>query len=167
MTDAGTGCIDGWGGNAVVYRHNTSTNCLVTTRGATHAAGPPNIELYNNSISVNSGSAGQGVSDCYRCFHHQGSGEFYAFNNSFTASGGKNGDAIPMMDYRAYANSIYGGAPICDGTNTAAFGDRGVDSHRLPIETYRGYPCWHQPGRDFAASPAGGKLRPMYIWNNY
>jgi hypothetical protein len=161
MDNAGRGCIDGWGGNATVYRHNTSTNCLVTTHGATHAGGPPNIELYENNIIVDSGSAGQGFSDCYRCFHHQGSGEFYAFNNRFTASGGKNGTAMGMMDYRAYGNSIDGGAPICDGTYAAAFGDGGHDGNRDPIETYRGYPCWHQPGRDFA-----GNLRPMYVWNN-
>ena len=160
MTDAGLGCMDGWGGNAVVYRHNTSTNCLVTTHGATHAGGPPNIELYENNIIVNS-DAGQGFSDCYRCFHHQGSGEFYAFNNRFTASGGKNDTAMGMMDYRAYGNSIDGGAPICDGTYTAAFDDGGYDGNRDPIETYQGYPCWHQPGRDFA-----GNLRPMYVWNN-
>jgi len=66
-----------------------------------------------------------------------------------------------MMDYRAYGNSIDGGAPICDGTYTDAFGDGGVDGNRDPIETYQGYPCWHQPGRDFA-----GNLRPMYVWNN-
>jgi len=167
MTNAGLSCMDGWGGNAVVYRHNTSTNCLVATHGATHAGGPPNIELYNNNIIVDSGSAGQGFSDCYRCFHHQGSGEFYAFNNSFTASGGKNGTVIGMMDYRAYANSIDGGAPICDGTNTAAFADGGHDGNRSPTATYRGYPCWHQPGRDFAISPAGGNLKPMYVWNNF
>src|SRR6516164_666286 len=166
MTDAGVGCMDGWGGNATVYRHNTSTNCLVTTHGATHAGGPPNIELYENNIIVNS-DAGQGFSDCYRCFHHQGSGEFYAFNNSFTASGGKNGTVIGMMDYRAYANSIDRGAPICDGTNTAAFADGGHDGNRSPTATYRGYPCWHQPGRDFAISPAGGNLKPMYVWNNF
>jgi hypothetical protein len=159
MDNAGRSCIDGWGGNATVYRHNTSTNCLVSTHGATHAGGSPNFELYENNIIVDSGSGGQGFSDCYRCFHHQGSGEFYAFNNRFTASGGKNRDAIGMMDYRAYANSIDGGAPICDGTQA-------IDGNRDPIETHRGYPCWHQPGRDFATSPVGGNLKPMYVWNN-
>ena len=160
MTNAGFGCIDGWA-HAVVYRHNTSTNCLVTSHGATHAGGPWNVEVYNNSISVDSGSAAQGFDGCYRCFHHQGSGEFYAFNNLFTASGTKDDTPMGMMDYRAYANSIDRGAPICDGTDTVAFGDGGVDGNRLPITTQRGYPCWHQPGRDFV-----GNLRPMYIWNN-
>jgi hypothetical protein len=158
MNNAGLGCIDGWGGNAFVFRNNTTTNCLVTTHGATHAGGPSNVELYNNNIRVNSGSAGQGFGDCYRCFHHQGSGEFYAFGNRFTSYSGK-GSAIGMMDYRAYANSIDGGAPICDGTSSK-------DGNRSPTATYRGYPCWHQPGRDFAMSPKGGNLRPMYVWNN-
>jgi hypothetical protein len=162
MDNAGFGCMDIQGGQGVVYRHNTSLNCLIASHGVTHSGGPPNFELYNNSISVNSGSAGQGFSGCYRCFHHHGSGEFYAFNNSFTASGGKNDTAMGMMDYRAYANSIDGGAPICDGTNTAAFGDGGHDGNRQPTTTYRGYPCWHQPGRDFA-----GNLKPMYVWNNF
>src|SRR6516165_2913909 len=156
----GIGCMDGWGGDAIVYRHNTSTNCLVATHGATHSGGPANIELYENDIRVDSG-ADPNFQDCYRCFHHQGSGEFIAFNNRFAAFSGKNGDPMGMMDYRAYANSIDGGAPICDGTYTAAFGDGGHDGNRLPITTYQGYPCWHQPGRDFV-----GNLKPMYIWNN-
>ncbi len=42
----------------------------------------------------------------------------------------------------------------CDGTNP-------LDGNRTPQATYLGYPCWHQPGRDFA-----GNLVPMYAWNN-
>jgi hypothetical protein len=91
---------------------------------------------------------------CYRCFHHQGSGEFIAFNNRFTAFSGKDPDAISMLDYRAYSNSIDGGAPICDGNQS-------VDGNRAPATTNRGYPCWHQAGRDFATN-----LKPMYVWNN-
>ncbi len=155
MTNAGDGCTDGWGGDAIVWRHNTTLNCLVTSHGATHAGGPQNFELYNNSISVNGGASAQGVGDGYRLFHHQGSGEFIAFNNSFTAFSGKNGDALAMADYRAFANSIDGGEPICDGTQS-------MDGNRAPTATNRGYPCWHQPGRDFA-----GNLKPMYIWNNF
>jgi len=158
--NSGLGCIDGWGGNNTVYRRNTSTNCLVTSHGATHAGGPANFELYDNDIRVNSGGSGQGIADCYRCFHHQGSGEFYAFNNKFTAASGKSGVAISMLDYRAYANSIDGGAPICDGNQSR-------DGNRSPSTTYRGYPCWHQPGRDFATTPKGGNLKPMYVWNNF
>jgi HYDIN/CFA65/VesB family protein len=53
----------------------------------------------------------------------------------------------------------------CDGTVVPAnvtFSDGGVDGNRTPISTYRGYPCWHQPGRDFA-----GTMVPLYVWNNY
>lgn len=159
MTDAGQGCMDGWGGDNIVWRHNTTTNCLVTSHGATHGGGPQNLELYSNQMIVNSGATG--FTDCYRCFHHQGSGEFIAFNNQFTASGGKSDAALSMMDYRAYANSIDGGTPICDGTFTGSLGDSHTDGNRLPTTTNRGYPCWHQPGRDFAAH-----LMPMYVWNN-
>jgi hypothetical protein len=160
MTNADRTCMDGWGNNNTVYRHNTSTNCVVASHGATHGGGPANIEFYENSITVNS-NADPNEFDCYRCFHHQGSGEFYAFNNRFTAYSGKSFTVIGMMDYRAYVNSIDGGAPICDGMYTGTFGDGGVDGNRLPITTYQGYPCWHQPGRDFS-----GNLRPMYVWNN-
>jgi hypothetical protein len=151
MTNAGLGCMDSWGGSTIVWRHNTTRNCLVTSHGATHAGGPANIELYDNLMIVDSGSQ---FTDCYRCFHHQGSGEFVAFNNRFTSASGKNGNALSMMDYRAYSNSIDGGAPICDGNQSR-------DGNRSPVATYRGYPCWHQPGRDFA-----GNLRPIYVWNN-
>jgi len=154
MTNAGLGCMDSWGGSTIVWRHNVTTNCLVTAHGATHAGGPANIELYANQLIVNSGASAQGFADCYRCFHHQGSGEFIAFNNRYTAVSGKNGSALSMLDYRAYANSIDGGAPICDGTQS-------IDGNRAPTTTYRGYPCWHQPGRDFATN-----LKPMYVWNN-
>lgn len=167
MTDAGSGCIDGWSDNSTVFRHNTTLNCLVTTHGQTHGGGPENFEVYNNSLSVNAGSVAQGVADCFRCFHHQGSGELYVFNNSFTAFSGKTSDAIGVMDYRAYTNSIDGGAPICDGSNVTAFPDGGYDGNRAPQATNQGYPCWHQPGRDFSPTPTGGNSRPMYGWNNY
>lgn len=156
MTNSGDGCMDSWGGAAIVWRHNTSLNCLVTAHGVTHAGGPNNIELYNNTIQVNSGSSSAGVADCYRCFHHQGSGTFIAFNNVFSATGGHNGDAIAVTHYRDYANSIDGGLPPCDGTQS-------IDGNRSPGATWAGYPCWHQPGRD----PATGNVKPMYAWNNY
>jgi hypothetical protein len=157
MTNSGDGCMDSWGGAAIVWRHNTSTNCLVTAHGVTHAGGPNNIELYNNTIQVNSGSSSAGVSDCYRCFHHQGSGTFIAYNNVFSATGGHNGDAIAMAHYRDFASgtSIDGGTPPCDGTQSR-------DGNRSPGATWYGYPCWHQPGRD----PATGSVKPMYAWNN-
>ena len=154
MDNAGDGCMDAWGSAAIVWRHNTTTNCLVTTHGVTHAGGPQNVELYENRLIVNSGASGQGVSDGYRLFHHQGSEEFVAFNNLFTASSGKSGTPLDMMHYRSHPNSIDGGAAQCDGT-------RSIDGNRSTTATNRGYPCWRQPGRD-----ATGKLKPMYVWNN-
>jgi hypothetical protein len=154
------GCTDGWGGAAFVARHNTSTNCLWLAHGVTHAGGPANYEFYNNSVTMNSGSVSASTADCYRCFHHQGSGEFIAFNNVFTAYRGKSEEVISMLHYRDYPNSIDGGAPQCDGTVTTA---PWMDGNRAPMATNQGYPCWRQPGRDFAT----GGLMPMYVWNNY
>lgn len=159
MDNVGKGCTDTWGGASVVYRKNASTNCLVTTHGATHSGGPSNFEVYQNTMTVDSGSVGQGVQDCFRCFHHQGSGQFYAFGNRFTAFSGKNSSAIDMADYRAFPNAIDGGDVQCDGFVAK-------DGNRAPTATYRGYPCWHQPGRDFATNPNGGNLKPMYVWDN-
>jgi hypothetical protein len=150
------GCSDGWGGAAYVIRHNTSLNCLWALHGVTHGGGPANVEFYNNSVSLDKGAAGSGIQDCYRCFHHQGSGEFIAFNNTFTAPAGKNGEVISVLHYRDYPNSIDGGMPQCDGTQS-------IDGNRAPTTTNHGYPCWNQPGRDFATQ----KLHPMYAWNNY
>jgi hypothetical protein len=149
-TDPSFGCMDTWGGSHIVWRKNTTTNCLVTSHGAIHGGGPQNFELYDNTLKVNSGSSGGGVADGYRLFHHQGSGIFVAFNNRFTAFSGKNSSAISMYDYRASASAM----PACDGTQP-------IDGNRKPDTTYRGYPCWHQAGRDFA-----GNLMPMYVWNN-
>ena len=154
VTNAGEGCMDSWGGAAIVWRHNTSLNCLTTAHGSTHAGGPHNIELYNNVMRVDGGASAAGVADGYRLFHHQGSGEFIAFNNQFTPFSGRNSDALAMTHYRSFPNSIDGGAPQCDGTQA-------TDGNRSPSTTYRGYPCWRQPGRDFA-----GNLMPIYVWNN-
>jgi hypothetical protein len=159
MDNPGAGCIDGWGGDAaIVWRHNTTTNCLVTVHGVTHNGGPASVELYNNTLIVNAGSVGsQYNGDCYRCFHHQGSGMFAAFNNTFTAFSGKNGSVLAMAHYRSYANgpSSDGNMPTCDGTQN-------VDGNRSPSTTWYGYPCWRQPGRD-----SFGKYKPMYVWNNF
>src|SRR5205814_311460 len=50
-------------------------------------------------------------------------------------------------------------AQVCDGTQSAATG--WPDGNRLPITTYRGYPCWYQPGRDRNLT-----LKPVYLWGN-
>ena len=154
MTNAGAGCTDSWGGAAVVYRHNTSLNCLGASHGVVHAGGPQNWEIYDNAFRVDAGAASQGVNDGYRLFHHQGSGEFIAFNNSFTAQAGvpKNGDPLEMTHYRSAPPSVagYGDPPgRCNGS-------KAIDGTG-PF----GYPCWRQPGRDFAKN-----MKPMYAWNN-
>jgi hypothetical protein len=154
MTNAGDGCMDGWGGDSIVWRHNTSLNCLVTSHGVTHAGGPQSVELYGNSMRVDNGAVAQGVGDGYRLFHHQGSGEFIAFDNTFAAANGKNSEVLSMLHYRDYPNAIDNGATQCDGTQSN-------DGNRVPTAANQGYPCWRQPGRDFA-----GNLRPMYVWNN-
>jgi hypothetical protein len=154
------GCTDGWGGSAYVVRHNISTNCLWAAHGVTHAGGPANYEFYNNFITMGAGAVIANTADCYRCFHHQGSGEFIAFNNVFKAFIGKSDEAMSMLHYRDYPNSIDGGAPQCDGTVTAT---PWLDGNRSPKDINHGYPCWRQPGRDFAT----GNLMPMYVWNNY
>lgn len=150
ITNSGLGCMDSWGGAAIVWRYNTTTNCLVTAHGAQHAGGPQNIEFYGNTTRIT--QAGQ-FDTCYRCFHHQGSGEFIAFNNVFSAPAGKNGSAMEMIHYRSSAELA--GSDMCNGTNPK-------DGNRAPTATYQGYPCYHQPGRDFARN-----LKPMYVWNNY
>jgi hypothetical protein len=152
------GCSDAWGVMAgLVIRHNKSRNCLWTTHGVTHGGGPSNVEFYGNSVVMDSGATSAGVDDCYRCFHHQGSGTFIAFDNAFTAFNGKSGEVLSMAHYRDFANSIDNGLPICDGTQTSP-----PDGNRQPTATWQGYPCWNQPGRD-AKTLA---YKPMYAWNN-
>ncbi len=153
------GCMDAWGQEVgLVVRHNTSTDCLWTTHGVTHKGGPSNVEFYNNNVTMDSGSVGAGVSDCYRCFHHQGSGKFIAFNNTFTAFSGKAVETISMAHYRDVLGSVDGGLPQCDGSQTFP-----PDGNRAPTSSYQGYPCWNQPGRDVST---GNSYKPMYGWNN-
>jgi hypothetical protein len=152
ITNSGLGCMDSWGGAAIVWRYNTTTNCLVTAHGALHAGGPQSIELYGNTLRIT--QAGN-FDACYRCFHHQGSGEFIAFNNVFSAPAGKNISALEMTHYRSSAETGGGASGMCGGSNS-------TDGNRTPLATYQGYPCFHQPGRDFARN-----LKPMYAWNNY
>ena len=168
ITDLGEGCIDGWGDNDWAVRHNISTNCLWTSHGVTHGGGPQNGEFYNNLVQLNAGSSGSGDTDCFRCWHYQGSGEIVIFNNKFTAFSGKNTDVMGILHYCDYFSGmacIDGGLPVCDGTRGTQ-ADGGTDGNRTPLTTYRGYPCWHQPGRSFEVTPAGGVLRPIYGWNN-
>ncbi|MGA8151671.1 MAG: hypothetical protein WB952_12025 [Terriglobales bacterium] len=157
-SNAGTGCMDGWSSNMrVVWRHNTTTDCLVTTHGVTHGGGPDNVELYNNTLKVDSGSNGGGFADCYRCFHHQGSGMFIAFNNLFTSFSGHNSSALDIAHYRSFASG-----PSSDGNIAACDSTDGIDGNRSPLGSNYGYPCWRQPGRDTT-----GAYKPIYTWNNY
>jgi hypothetical protein len=152
IDNLGEGCMDSAGNAAIVWRHNTTTNCLITAHSVLHGGGPQNIELYDNFLTLNSGSAGSGFEDGNRLFHHQGAGEFIAFNNQFTAYIGKSTNSLAIMYYRSDSTNSPG--DVCDGTNSK-------DQNRSPSTTYHGYPCWHQPGRDFDFT-----MKPIYIWNN-
>lgn len=151
LTDLGTGCTDAWGQAAIVYRHNTSTNCRVIVHGVTHGGGPSNFEVYSNTITETD-SNGVG---CYRCVHHQGSNTMIVFNNALSTTGSKSSDPMAFLHYCSLGNCIDGGMSICDGTQSQ-------DGNRSPTATYRGYPCFRQPGRDVT-----GAYKPLYAWNNY
>lgn len=150
LTDLGTGCMDSWGQSAIVWRHNTSMNCRVISHGVTHSGGPSNIEIYDNTIQETDSNG----SGCYRCIHHQGSNTMLAFDNAFTTTGSKDGDPAAFLHYCSLPGCIDNGLQQCDGTQSR-------DGNRSPTSTYRGYPCWRQPGRDVT-----GKYSPSYFWNN-
>jgi hypothetical protein len=149
MTNSGTGCVDGWGGHAVVVRYNTATNCRILMHGVTHTWGPRNFEVYNNTITHTSGSA---LGDGYRSIHHQGSGTFMAFNNTVNTFSGQSGSTIALLHYRSWTSGS--GSARCTGTVA-------VDGNRSPTNPNYGYPCKRQPGRDPAAS-----LFPVYAFGN-
>lgn len=158
MTDSGASCFDSTGNPALVIRFNTSTNCRWATHGST-SSGSRNIEFYGNLVQVNAGSTGSGIEDCFRCYYNQGSGMQIMFRNAFTPYQGTiNSTAMGVTHYRSASptNAGYSDPPgQCDGTKAR-------DGNRSPTTTYRGYPCWHQPGRD-----VDGSLQPMYAWQNY
>jgi hypothetical protein len=150
----GSGCIDAWMSGSLVFRHNTTKNCLVTSHGVIHGGGTISLEAYDNLLQRTAGSGGM-WEDGTRLFHHQGSGETIFFNNQFKAASGKSGGAIGMTHYRSADPSAAGySGPRCDGTAS-------IDGNMSPQSTYYGYPCNKQPGR-----MAGNKLSPMYFWNN-
>lgn len=163
MTNAGQGCEDNQGPQPLVIRYNTSTNCLWTSHGVRHGpGGTQNTEFYNNNVTMNAG-ADSSHQDCTRCWHHQGSGVITTFNNTFTPFTTKSADSLSVRDAgRSEDNTEDGGVPtVCNGTFTTIQADGKTDGNRSPIGSNLGYPCWHQPGRDFAAV-----LQPMYEWNN-
>jgi hypothetical protein len=148
MTNTGQGCVDGWGGNSIVFRYNTVTNCRFVMHGVVHDGGPWLAEVYRNTFICSNGLA-----DCYRAIHHQGSGEFIAFDNVMTASSGKSSSALAVLHYRSAtpAAAGYSAYQRCNGSSTNPVDGGGTF----------GYPCWRQPGRD-----GNGNLKPMYFWNN-
>lgn len=149
QTNDGLGCVDSWGGFSVVWRYNTTTNCLVTSHGVTHGWGPVNWEVYANRFIATPGMR-SGWQTGERFFHHQGSGEFTAFDNVFTPLVGT-GDPgmLAMTHYRSWTSGS--GAARCNGAVS-------IDGNR---SGQLGYPCSRQPGRD-----TNRVLQPMYAWNN-
>lgn len=150
QTNDGAGCIDSTGSPSVVWRYNTTTNCLLTAHGVTHGGGIVNYEIYGNTFILNS-NAHVDRRGCARAFHHQGSGETIGFNNTFTCANTYTGGAFAMTHYRSNSGGASG---FCDGTQPQ-------DGNRTPLADNRGYNCRRQPGRDI-----NGVLQPMYVWNN-
>lgn len=154
-TNLGLGCVDIWNAASIVWRHNTVENCLVTAHGTTHGSGSINFELYGNTLKRTAGSGEW--EDGTRLFHHQGSGEIIAFDNTFTSVGAHGNGPLAVTHYRSAPPDVAGydtSLGRCDGTNS-------LDGNLPPTATYLGYPCWRQPGRDGL-----NHLSPMYSWNN-
>jgi hypothetical protein len=161
-------CIDGWGGDAIVFRFNDVTNCLITNHGVNAGGGPWNFEFYGNHITItDAGVSAPTFEDCYRCFHHLGSGSMYAFSNALTPKVGHAASPISFTHYRSIPVGVSGLTDPpgqCDGTRTttgSVFAGAAPDGNRTPTATHRGYPCFRQPGRD-----GNGVLLPVYGWNN-
>src|SRR5262249_27296535 len=111
-SSGGPVCVDGWGGAAYVVRHNTFTNCRVSVHGVTHAWGPRNLEVYNNSLTFNSGAGTFG--NGYRAIHHQGAGTFMVFNNTVNTVSGDSGSVIALLHYRSFTTGP-DNTPRCTG----------------------------------------------------
>lgn len=149
------GCIDSWEASALVFRFNTLVNSRYVTHSYCHN-GPYLQETYYNDISQPNSSPAN-----YRNLHYQGSGEIIAFNNRIV------GGHFAIQHFRSDSstattegscNSVANGTVTGAGTSPATAND----GNRSPIATYRGYPAWHQPGRD-----GNGKLRPIYDFKNF
>lgn len=161
----GGGCVDSWRAAEFVIRYNTFTNCLTTFHGVDHAT-TLLTEIYGNTFERTSGSGGI-WEDGQRLLHHQGSGEMFIWGNTFKHTGTINSSAIEMTHYRSAPcdtdNNYDCAIPQCDGTSTTTY----PDGNTSPTATYRGYPCWYQPGRaPNGGSPAWGILSPVYFWQN-
>ena len=160
-SDLGSGCLDVWQAGAIVFRHNSVTNCLVTAHGVSHGT-TVNFEVYQNTLRRTAGSGGA-WEDGTRLIHHQGSGEILAWGNTFLHTGTIGVSALSVTHYRSATQAAAGYSPSlgrCDGTQSR-------DGNRSPTSTYFGYPCWMQPGRAPAGgSPGYGTLSPIYAWMN-
>ncbi len=124
---------------SMVFRHNSVTNARTSVHGVCHG-GPANLEIYGNTYT-----GGTGSGDGYRIMHHQGSGVGMWFNNTLIPEGA----FMSIQYYRSTGDCGY-----CDGNDAS-------DGNRSPASTYKGYPCYRQPARDYS-----GKLTPWYLWNN-
>lgn len=144
-------CLDWQGTGGVVFRYNTIVNCRTILHGVLHGGGPSNWEVYRNSYTLNNDIPSDA---CFGCINHQGSGEMLVWNNGLVATEALSG-AIRVQHYRSGTNGS-NPSTTCDGTQSSP-----PDGNRSPTGTYRGYPCYRQPGRDFA-----GTMRPMYAWMN-
>jgi hypothetical protein len=155
-SDLGSGCVDVWSAGAIVFRHNSVTNCLVTAHGVTHGT-TVNFEVYQNTLQRTANSGGW--EDGTRLFHHQGSGEITVWGNTFVHAGTISGTALSVTHYRSAPPSVAGydsSLGRCDGTHS-------IDGNQAAF----GYPCWMQPGRAPAGgSPVWGALSPIYAWMN-
>jgi hypothetical protein len=141
-------CLDGWGtALGTVWRFNTITNCRLALHGVVHNWGPSNWEAYGNAFVMNSSAAFPGG---YRTVHHQGSGTYAVWGNTFNVTS-HDPNTIVVLHYRGFQPA---GAPDCNGTDPQ-------DGNRAPTTTYQGYPCFHQPGRDW-----DGLLYPMFAFLN-
>lgn len=159
MPDNGTGCFDSWYAQGSVYRFNTMTNGRLVNHSYCHE-GPLNSEVYGNTINT---PADPGAPQ-YRNIHFQGSGEEIAFGNKLEDDGAT---SITVQHFRGDASTADSEGDcntFSDGTVTGTGLDaaHANDGNRSPTGTNGGYPAWHQPGRDAAAT-----LSPVYIFMNH
>src|SRR5262249_19893213 len=134
-SDLGSGCIDAWGSSGVVFRYNTTRNCLVTAHGTTHIGGTVNFEVYGNTLQRQGGDSSW--QDGSRLVHHQGSGEITVWGNRFVHSVSPiGGNAFSVTHYRSAPPSVAGydtGLGRCDGTQSRDGNTSGL----------MGWPCWN------------------------
>lgn len=154
-TDGGSGFIDAENTSCYVFRFNTVTDTRVLQHGVTHGWGTSNFEVYGNSFTRTSNADGLG--NCFRSVHMQGSGTGAFWGNTFSCFSSISGSTIEIIHYRDATLAVHGsgGTEQCDGT-------QGVDGNTAPTGTHRGYPCYHQPGR----APGGNDMWPIPVFLN-